>query len=100
MRRDAALAILQAHATELKRLGVLSVSLFGSAARDEAGEDSDIDLAVRLTEGPRGSPHLKRMEHLREVLSDMLGRPVDVVEEPTSRPRIQAEIERDRQRAF
>ena len=100
MQRHAAITILQAHAERLRELGVVSVSLFGSTARDEATDESDIDVAVRVTPGPRGSPHLERMAHLRAVLTELLGRPVDVVEEPTSRPRIQQEIERDRQLAF
>ena len=36
MKRDAAPAILKANAPELKALGVSSLSLFGSAARDAA----------------------------------------------------------------
>jgi len=99
MKRDAAVAILQAHADELKKLGVVSVSLFGSTARDEAADNSDIDMAVRLAPGPRGSPRSERMEHLRAVFAELLGCPVGVVEEPTSRRRIQQEIERDRQLA-
>ena len=100
MKRATALDILKLHEAELKELGVVSVSLFGSTARDAATDQSDVDLAIRLTPGPRGFPHLDRLDRLRARLSVLLGRPVDVVEEPTSRPRIQQEIERDRQLAF
>ena len=34
------------HAHELEQMGVASLELFGSAARDEGGETSDIDLLV------------------------------------------------------
>jgi hypothetical protein len=44
VRREVALAILKAHAPELKALGVISLSLFGSTARDEAGDESDMIL--------------------------------------------------------
>jgi predicted nucleotidyltransferase len=100
MNRDTVLARLQRHEAELKQLGVLSLSLFGSTARDEATAESDVDLAVTLTPGPRGDPHLDRMRDLRDFLSDLLNAPVDVIEEPTSRPRLQAAIDQDRQRAF
>lgn len=100
MHRDAALAILIAHAAELNELGVVSASLFGSTARNEASEASDVDIAVQLTPGPRGFSHIGRMERLREILASWLGTEVDVIEEPTSRARIQSEIDRDRARAF
>ena len=100
MNRETALAILRAHAAELRQHGVVSASLFGSTARDDARDGSDVDIAVRLTPGPRGLPHLERMDHLRSALAVLIGRPVDVVEEPTSRRRVQQEIDRDRRRAF
>jgi predicted nucleotidyltransferase len=43
MRRDA-LALLRAHEADLKRLGVERLYLFGSTAREEATEESDVDL--------------------------------------------------------
>jgi hypothetical protein len=101
MRRGTVLDILKAHAPELKKLGVLSVSLFGSTARDEAESASDVDLAVTLTEGPEsGLAHLARIDALKERLAAMLGHPVDVIVEPTARPRLQREIDRDRHLAF
>ncbi|MBO1347541.1 MAG: hypothetical protein EBE86_009165 [Hormoscilla sp. GUM202] len=39
MKRDRAIERLSAHATELTALGVKSLALFGSVARDEARED-------------------------------------------------------------
>jgi predicted nucleotidyltransferase len=101
MRREVALAILKAHAAELKALGVVSLSLFGSTARDEASEESDIDIAVTLLPGPeKGLAYLGRLDTLKGRLSQMLGHPVDLIVEPTSRSPIQQEIERDRHPAF
>jgi len=34
-------------------LGVRSLALFGSVARDQAGPDSDVDLLVEFSEVPR-----------------------------------------------
>jgi hypothetical protein len=44
MERTEAIAKLKQHEAELKRLGVEHLYLFGSTARNEAGEDSDVDL--------------------------------------------------------
>ena len=44
MKRDEAISRLQQHEADLKLLGVEHLYMFGSTARDEAGDDSDIDL--------------------------------------------------------
>jgi hypothetical protein len=44
MKRDEAISRLQQHQADLKRLGVEHLYLFGSTARGEAGDDSDVDL--------------------------------------------------------
>jgi len=44
MKRDEVISRLQQHKADLRRLGVEHLYLFGSTARDEAGEDSDVDL--------------------------------------------------------
>ena len=44
MNRDEAMNCLKARAADLKRLGVEHLYMFGSTARDEARDESDIDL--------------------------------------------------------
>ena len=44
MKRDRVLQILTAHLQTLKSLGVKSLAIFGSVARDEATPESDVDL--------------------------------------------------------
>jgi hypothetical protein len=100
MTRDAALTIIKRHQSELRGLGVLSLSLFGSAARDEAGDDSDVDVAVRLVDGPHGFAYFARLDRIEARLSELLGRRVDVVTEPAPARRIQRAIEEDRRLAF
>ena len=100
MNRDTALAILKRHQAELSDLGVVSLSLFGSAARNEATEAPDIDIAVRLSEGPHGFAYFARLDQIEARLSALLGRRVDVVPEPAPAQRIQSAIERDRRLAF
>ncbi len=102
MDRNAIIATLQGREAEFRALGVVSLSLFGSAARGDATEESDIDLAVTLDPAatPRGFYYIGRLDELRERLEAALGRPVDLVPEPVEKPRFQQEIERDRVRAF
>ena len=86
----------------MRALGVVSLSLFGSAARGDATEESDIDVAVTLdpTTTPRGFYYIGRLDELRERLEAALGRHVDVVPEPVEKARFQQEINQDRVRAF
>ena len=95
MDKASVIATLKRHETELRQLGVVKLSLFGSVAREEAVEDSDIDLAAIFAEGPRGFPHLERKDRVKERLEELLGRRVDLIEEPAAR-RVQEEIDRDR----
>ncbi len=59
------------------RHGARNVRVFGSAARGEAGEASDIDLLVVL------DPDRSLLDHVAfaQDLEDLLGRRVDVVTE-------------------
>jgi uncharacterized protein len=86
----------------LKAIGVLSASLFGSVARDEAGPDSDVDVAVRLDNGfsQGGLDYFWQLEQLQERLSRLLGCKVDVFTEPVRKERLKAAIDRDRALVF
>ncbi len=68
---------LRAHAGELHRLGVAHLSLFGSAARDEAGAGSDVDLLIEVLPGRAFS--LWALGETRVRLGEILGREVDVL---------------------
>ncbi|WP_338441374.1 nucleotidyltransferase family protein [Synechococcus elongatus IITB4] len=48
MKRSEAITLVKSHQTELLNLGVKSLSLFGSVARDQANSKSDIDILVEL----------------------------------------------------
>jgi hypothetical protein len=50
MKKLDALNLVQAHQEELRKLGVKSLNLFGSVARDQATPQSDIDILVELNE--------------------------------------------------
>ena len=92
------LATLRAHEAELRAAGIRRLSLFGSVARgdDEAG--SDVDLAAELD--PAARIDLARLVGLERRLCEILGRRVDLLSEPVEKPRLRANMERDRRRAF
>jgi uncharacterized protein len=90
--RKKAVDILSSHHDEMdRRFGVKSLALFGSVARDEAGEASDVDLLVEFRETPGLSEYMA----LKFWLEDLLGRPVDLVMKgalkPWARPTVEAE---------
>lgn len=93
---------LRAHEKELRALGVRSLSVFGSIARGDGCASSDIDVGVRLgSEFARGGfEYFGKLERLRDQLSSILGRPVDVIEEPVEAEPLQRAIDRERLSAF
>ncbi len=75
MKRDEVLRALAEHRVELTELGVHSVAVFGSVARNEARPDSDVDLLVEF-----GKPvGLFEVVAVKEYLEELLGCPVDLV---------------------
>ena len=54
MKRDEAINRLLQHQADLKQLGVEHLYLFGSTARGEAGDDSDVDLFFDHEKGKLG----------------------------------------------
>ena len=86
---------LQEHREEILKLaaqhGATDVRLFGSAARGDADELSDIDFLVRMIPGRS----LLDLGALLMDLQDLLGRRVDVVTERGLRPRMRERVLRD-----
>ena len=77
----------------IKTQPVLKAWLFGSFARGEEQEDSDVDLLVKFDRSiPIGLFAFARMH--RE-LEERVGRKVDLVEEGTLRPAVQKTANRD-----
>lgn len=70
---------------------VVQIGVFGSVARGEAGEESDIDLLVRFSK----RISLLEMVALERKLSDALGRKVDLLTEAAISPYLRERIARD-----
>jgi uncharacterized protein len=74
MRRSEAIEFFQTHREDLRRLGISSLLVFGSVARDQARPESDIDLIADF-ERPIGYLGLAHVQH---ELEKLLGRNVDL----------------------
>ncbi len=57
-----------------KRYGVTKLGIFGSLARNEIREDSDVDVVLEMRE-----PDLFYMVHIKAALEESLKMPVDVI---------------------
>jgi len=75
MTRAELLARLAELKPELDKLGIASLRVFGSYARDEAKPDSDIDLLVEF----RKTPDLFEFIRVKQRLAELLRRRVDLV---------------------
>jgi predicted nucleotidyltransferase len=73
------------------RHGATKVRVFGSVARGEAQEGSDLDLLVVFEEGRTLLDHAR----LKLALEGLLGVPVDVVSEGALAPRLRERVLRE-----
>jgi hypothetical protein len=71
--------------------GLRSLGIFGSYARGEAGEDSDVDIVFDTS-----IPNLFRVVRMKQDLEEFLGRPVDVLQlRGLTNQRLKARVERE-----
>ena len=72
-----------------QKFSVQRLALFGSAARDEAGPVSDVDVLVVF----KGPTSFDAFMDLKFYLEDLLGRRVDLVTDKALRPQVRHAIE-------
>ncbi len=90
--RDDLLQLLWNHKNVLReRFGVTEISLYGSFARDEATEDSDIDVVVKFD----GSPSARSYFGAQFYIEDLFGRSVDLARRHELRKEILPHVDRD-----
>lgn len=87
--------LMQAAAPVLRRLaedaGYGRLAVFGSVARRDAGQDSDIDLLVEAPEGTSSFGFIT----FKQLLERVLGRQIDLVEYGGLKPKLDDDIRRD-----
>jgi uncharacterized protein len=97
MKRAEASRTLSANRKALRAMSVKSLSLFGSVARDEALDTSDVDILIDFEEGhPTG---LFEFIRVMNFLEDLLGHKVDLVMRDSLRKELQEEVDREAIRA-
>ena len=90
--REQILKTLADHRQEIaQRFGVKDSALFGSAARDELRDDSDVDVLVEFDGPTTYDGYFK----LQDYLQELLGRSVDLVTERGLKPRARRHVEKD-----
>lgn len=78
------LDFLREHKTELaEKYGVLKIGLFGSYARNEQNDESDIDVAVEISKDKK---NIHTFLGLKRELENSLGKTVDLGIESTLKP--------------
>jgi uncharacterized protein len=95
VKREAVQRRLSEHRGELTQLGVYTLDIFGSVARDEAAQDSDVDLLVEF-DRPIGLFHFFRVQRR---LEQILGCRVDLVMRGAVKPQLRDRIFREAVRA-
>ena len=88
MKRADILKALRASRGTLEAFGVSRLSLFGSFARDEGRDDSDVDLLVEFNR-PVG---LFEFVRLRRQLAEIVSRPVELVTPAALKPQLRDRI--------
>ena len=87
-RPEEVVAVLAQHREELRGSGVASLLLFGSVARGQATEASDIDLVVEFDR----AVGLFALLRLQACLESWLGRRVDLVPRDSLRPEVRERV--------
>lgn len=88
LRRDGILKTLRESHELLRTFGVARLSLFGSFARGEGRDDSDVDLLVEFNR-PIG---LFEFARLQRQLGELLGHRVDLVTPAALKPQLRERI--------
>jgi len=97
MKREEAIDRLRRHEASLKRLGVERLYLFGSTARGEARDDSDVDLFFDYEKGKLG---LFELMDVKAYAADILGCTTDIMTRDSLHKTLRQAIESTSLRVF
>ena len=75
MKREDLLSILREFKRDYaEKYGILEIGVFGSMARDEAREDSDVDICIKTK-----TPNPFALVHIKADIEQMVRKHVDIV---------------------
>jgi predicted nucleotidyltransferase len=75
MSRNEIISILKEYKKHTaEQYGIQELGIFGSVARDEVREDSDVDVVVKFD-----TPNLITMSHIRQDIEEALHKHVDII---------------------
>lgn len=77
------------------KYGATAVRIFGSCARDEYDEKSDIDVLIQLPPDLTGFDYFGALGDLEDELKELLGVDVDLVDERSLKGRAKERILKD-----
>jgi uncharacterized protein len=69
-----------------------NVRIFGSFARNEADQQSDLDILVHLNTNKTGFAYFRLLDGIQDELHSLLGIKVDVIDENGLKPKIKSRI--------
>jgi hypothetical protein len=98
MNRDVVIATLRANEAPLREKGVVSVALFGSAARGEASSGSDLDIMVEID--PAARIDVYDYAGITQFIADLFPVRVDVAERAMLIEPVRETADRDALLAF
>lgn len=75
MKKDEILSILRKFKNDsAEKYGIVELGIFGSVARDEAREDSDVDICIKTR-----TPDPFALVHIKEEIEKLVNRHVEIV---------------------
>ncbi len=98
MTRSETIAALAANSAQIRDLGATGLYLYGSAARDELSEKSDVDLFIDYD--PSSEFSFIELVRLQELIRKKLARNIDLTTRAGLHPLLKDEIERSSIRVF
>jgi predicted nucleotidyltransferase len=92
MKKDTLLDILQANRVQIKSFGISLFGIFGSFARNEQTDSSDVDVIIEFEKGKKS---YKKFIGLVYYLEDLLKRKVDMLTFQSISPILKEQIEKE-----
>lgn len=92
MQREEVLSVLQVYKRDFsEKYGILEIGIFGSVARNEASDDSDVDICIKIR-----NPDPFSLVHIKEDIEHRVKKHVDIIRmREKMNPYLRQRIEKD-----